>query len=425
MLNTQYNFISSHDVQSLQHLSQIPADKQTYIDVDNEGCVLRPLYEGGYTASVWRLAHIGSAYVGSANIENIQQLMTRSLLALDRGEKIQGLIEDGLEGLVHLKSTYQNKPEVCEKIDSILAITKIKLAKIEQEGVTPINPYHMPEIKQAQQLETSSLAFEQGLWSSIPGLEYLNLKIDNFLKIEDLDETERAFFKQIKFQFEEAIKSNRLKNSPFPPFRLTEEEWEKQRAEFPEKLISDLDQMPEEHQKNIGVYLNIDYFNQADKYGHVVAAAICKNEKGYCIVQVNAGNRTFDKDWYIKYQFSWNTPRVPYGLTIVEFGPFSRAEAVDFAKKAFEFPVLNADEAEINKNYSKLWKPETDQRQPSRIPVRRFQTSGNCPLRTPTEHINFCLQKAGKVELANKFLNFAMLRPNDAPRPEKVEPLLA
>lgn len=192
-------------------------------------------------------------------------------------------------------------------------------------------------------------------------------------------------------------------------------------AEEGQKLIDRLDALPVKAGSEIGVSMNmvINWEQEGANYnpGHAFLISICKEKDGtYTVAQANAGafslgdmKKLTDVNFHLKY----HTPISISFPPIVEFKGLTQSELKSFLTKAEEmqykkrFDLNYKNEKAAEGAYNDLFGSIENKKDPeSRIPSRRSQVIGNCGLRSLKEEMIYAFQKAGKIDLANEFLQF-------------------
>ena len=417
--------LNINDVTSLANLSQITPS--SYIDVDDNGCVGVP-YSRGVIASAWRSGRKWIGYQNGENLPRIRQLFTRSLYALCSGETdLREKIERAAVGFANLEKTYSHKPEIQQEIQNIVqeVLGQLEVVKVKCQKTRPPE-----ELKRRRELETSQFISEAAVDAS-EGYGWLEEKIETFLMLEKkLTAEEREILRKIQIQIKAIHKWIFVKKGNFSEedSKLTCGEILKRNKAYFREYLNLLEQMDEETQKNLGLLIPISYLYRDEKKngGHEAPFGLCKEVDGtYTLISVNAGEEHPGSISKVTSQLSWARPLIFHGETVVEFGPLSQEEARSFLNKAYETPLRFNSREEAITAYREFFTPFIPRKKSQRIPFRRMQVTGNCGTKNPLEWMLFSLQKYGKTDLANRFLEYSPLRTRSiSPEMEKVKPLV-
>lgn len=436
--NHKSSILNEADLNSLTNLSKIKTGE--VVDVYDNGTISKPYDSKTWGSTLWRSGRYAAGLSQNRDdIPKIKQLMQRAMTDYLRtkDESLRRSIQNSLQGLTHLKVHYQNKniEKVSSQIQDIINFVNDFLTTEVSFPETKLDNKRYHELAQ---LEASKIVMredgrEEGVVDAYEGVHYFVDRIRLFLSVgQGLSEEERAFLLKIQstlenagvwgikgFSFlEECAEKGRVlksKNPDLDVMKLFDMAQDEVISEKVAKLLDTLDTMNPLDAEQIGIPIPMGFkWNEEDgsRSGHAFFLCLCKNKDGlYTAAQINAGGLTLADITQTKWHLNFNVPYTLWFPPVVEFPALNKSEAFDFLKTAVKNSETEFKSYENAKErYNKIFEPINAKVSVKRIPERRSQVIGNCGVRSLKELLIYMFQKAGQVELANKFLLFGIDR---------------
>lgn len=417
--------ISPSDFSSLQYLAALETDQT--VDVNQDGSVNEPYHEANSYIALYNSA---SALLGYNNhYESLFSLFERALFSMHmRQGYLKSNIEQAIVGLQHLKETHEDEAETVATLDKVITFVAGKLeewnAKPTENQVA--NPVRGDAVYSDLERSVFMLPSAPNITlTAETGISWLTRKITAFIQAaHELSDEDKQLLNQINTALADSSRWMRVRQAYELPEHATKTIGEV-RAWIPQEiegLIDSLEASPEDVRENIGLVIPFSFgYTACD---HATTLGICQNKDlSFTLICCNAGLgaevETFTFNWNI------NSLAMPFGKPIVEYGPLDRPAIIAFLTR-LQAAKINTETAEqAAAAYKDLFENLPVHLKEYTIPSRRLQVSGNCTLRSPLEWVLFCLQKRGKVELANHLLQVSPARDTwDSPTIERVEPLV-